>query len=131
MNKSYNTEWPTLKGRLSHPFTSRGEGLRQMKNNGDILTPWAEKELEKYEKIKNMKILKQDEVKELAEDEVKAFVRELSKLSRQYKIIVNACGCCNSPFLTSMSNDDGRYEINIANFDGLTWKEDNNESIGT
>ena len=44
------SEWPTLEGRLSHPLTSRGEALRQMKNNGDILTPWAEKELQKYEK---------------------------------------------------------------------------------
>ena len=43
-------KWPTLEGRLNHPLTSRGEALRQMKNNGDILTPWAEKELEKYER---------------------------------------------------------------------------------
>lgn len=42
-------KWPTLEGRLSHPLTSRGEGLRQMKDNGDILTPLAEKYLKKYE----------------------------------------------------------------------------------
>lgn len=41
-------KWPTLEGRLNHPLTSRGEGLKQMKENGDILTPLAEKELEKY-----------------------------------------------------------------------------------
>lgn len=45
--------WPTLEGRLSHPLTSRGEALRQMKDNGDILTPLAEKYLEKYERIRN------------------------------------------------------------------------------
>ena len=45
--------WPTLEGRLSQPLTSRGEALRQMKNNGDILTPRAEKELEKYEKVRD------------------------------------------------------------------------------
>ena len=43
-------KWPTLAGRLSQPLTSRGEALRQMKNNGDILTPLAERELEKYER---------------------------------------------------------------------------------
>jgi hypothetical protein len=41
--------WPTLEGRLSQPLTSRGEALRQMKDNGDILTPLAEKYLKKYE----------------------------------------------------------------------------------
>lgn len=41
--------WPTLEGRLSQPLTSRGDALKQMKNNGDILSPMAEKELAKYE----------------------------------------------------------------------------------
>ena len=45
-------KWPTLEGRLSQPLTSRGEALRQMKNNGDILTPLAEKSLEKYERTR-------------------------------------------------------------------------------
>jgi len=49
MESCYLTrKWPTLEGRLNHPLTSRGEGLKQMKANGDILTPLAEKELEKY-----------------------------------------------------------------------------------
>jgi hypothetical protein len=43
-------KWPTLEGRLNQPLTSRGEALQQMKANGDILTPWAERELEKYER---------------------------------------------------------------------------------
>ena len=41
-------KWPTLEGRLNQPLTSRGEALLQMKRNGDILTPWAQKELDKY-----------------------------------------------------------------------------------
>ena len=46
-------KWPTLEGRLSQPLTSRGEALRQMKDNGDILTPLAEKYLKKYEETRN------------------------------------------------------------------------------
>ena len=41
-------QWPTLEGRLNQPFASRGEALLQMRNNGDILSPWAEKELERW-----------------------------------------------------------------------------------
>ncbi len=48
-------KWPTLEGRLNQPIVSRGEALRQMKANGDILTPWAEKELQKYEEAQRTK----------------------------------------------------------------------------
>lgn len=41
-------KWPTLEGRLNQPLTSRGEALAQMKANGDILTPLAERYLQKY-----------------------------------------------------------------------------------
>lgn len=41
-------KWPTLEGRLNQPLMSRGEALKQMKANGDVLTPLAEKELEEY-----------------------------------------------------------------------------------
>jgi putative endonuclease len=42
--------WPTLAGRLNQPLTSRGAGgaLLQMKTNGDILSPLAERYLKKY-----------------------------------------------------------------------------------
>lgn len=49
------SKWPTLEGRLNQPLTCRGEAMRQMKNNGDILTPWAEKELQKYEESQRTK----------------------------------------------------------------------------
>ena len=48
--------WPTLEGRLSQPLTSRCEALKQMKANGDILSPLAERYLQKClekEKKKN------------------------------------------------------------------------------
>lgn len=41
-------KWPTLEGRLNHPITTRGEALLQMKNNGDVLTPLAERYLAKF-----------------------------------------------------------------------------------
>lgn len=45
-------KWPTLYGRLNQPFTSEGEAIAQMKANGDVLTPLAEKILKKYEGTK-------------------------------------------------------------------------------
>jgi hypothetical protein len=66
-------------------------------------------------------------MKELEKGEVREFVRELSKLSRRYKISIGGCGCCGSPFLTPMGKSDGRYEV-TKDFDGLHWKMDNDES---
>ena len=50
--------WPTLQGRLNNPITSRYEGLKQMKDRGDILTEDALKQLELfYEKDTKKKSL--------------------------------------------------------------------------
>ena len=45
-------KWPTLEGRLNQPLTSEEEALEQMERNGDILTPYAKKKLEKYRRRK-------------------------------------------------------------------------------
>lgn len=66
-------------------------------------------------------------MKELEKGEVREFLRELSKLSRRHKIVIGGCGCCGSPFLSPMSKDDGRYEVDSKDFDGLHWKKDNDE----
>ena len=36
----------------------------------------------------------------------KAFLAELSLLSNKYKIIIDGCGCCGSPYLVSIHNYD-------------------------
>lgn len=43
-------KWPTLKGRLNQPIATRCDALKQMKANGDTLSDWAERYLEKYER---------------------------------------------------------------------------------
>lgn len=45
--------------------------------------------------------------------ELKDFLRSLSKLSKQTGITIGGCGCCGSPFL-----DQGRATI-----DGLSWDD--------
>lgn len=60
-------------------------------------------------------------MKELSEENVKEFLKELSKLSRRYKVTIAGCGCCGSPFLHSMEKTDGRYEV-TNEFGGLHWK---------
>jgi hypothetical protein len=71
--KTHIINWPTLEDRLKHPLTSRGEALRQMKNNGDILTPLAEKELDKY---MNEEILTEEE---------KEIVLEFASIYKKHK----------------------------------------------
>ena len=31
---------------------------------------------------------------------IEEFLQELTKLSKKYKIYINGCGCCGSPYLT-------------------------------
>ncbi len=52
--KKVNNKWPTIEGRLKHSFKDRGEGLKQMRDRGDILTLSAERELKRY--IRSMDI---------------------------------------------------------------------------
>ncbi len=59
-------------------------------------------------------------------DQAKEFIEELTKLSKMYKIIIGGCGCCRSPFLTSMENDNGEYILNYKSFDGLEWINNKN-----
>lgn len=66
-------------------------------------------------------------MKQLDADQVKNFVRELSKISRKHKIKIGGCGCCGSPFLSPMEKDDGRYEVDSKAFDELKWKRDTDE----
>lgn len=67
-------------------------------------------------------------MKTLEVDNVKEFVKELSKLCRRHKICIGGCGCCGSPYLYRMDKTDGRYEVNDKDFDELRWKRDDDES---
>lgn len=33
------------------------------------------------------------------------FLKELTLLSRKYKIVIGGCGCCTSPFLAAINKD--------------------------
>lgn len=48
------------------------------------------------------------------------FLRELSELTKKYKIVISGCGCCGSPSLNSMTADEenGQYEYQ----DRLKWE---------
>ena len=50
--------WSMLEGRLKQSILSEEEALEQMKSNGDLLTPLAEKMLKKYKKNRNKTIQK-------------------------------------------------------------------------
>jgi hypothetical protein len=54
---------------------------------------------------------------------LKAFLAELSELSRKHKIEIGGCGCCGSPFLFPLTDKelDGRYTLSHAE-DYLRWE---------
>jgi hypothetical protein len=47
------------------------------------------------------------------EDDVKAFLAELSQLSNKYGVGIGGCGCCGSPFLVKhhKGSSCGGYEV--------------------
>ena len=47
---------------------------------------------------------------DLEKDMVDAFLSELSELTRRHKITIDGCGCCTSPFLSSLEDDEDSAE---------------------
>lgn len=55
-------------------------------------------------------------------DDLKGFLRDLSRLSRRYGMYIGGCGCCGSPYLARKNGDvvskelswkteSGKYEV--------------------
>lgn len=78
----------------------------------------------------------------MTEEAVKAFLEELSALTRKHRIEIGGCGCCGSPFL--MEVNDGQvegcnYKISVFQhasgaplwmWEFLTWAEHDDEGNG-
>lgn len=43
------------------------------------------------------------------DEKYKAFLQELSELSKKHKITIGSCSCCDSMWLTKHDNLDGEY----------------------
>lgn len=62
----------------------------------------------------------------MTEEAVKAFLEELSALTRKHRIEIGGCGCCGSPSLTKVRDDqvEGyRYALSGGDpwWSELTW----------
>lgn len=62
-------------------------------------------------------------------EKVKKFIDELETLSRKHGITIDGCGCCDSPYLIFIddNNNNEQYGYSITNskdiyFNGLHWK---------
>jgi hypothetical protein len=53
----------------------------------------------------------------------KAFLIELTALSKKHGIAVDGCGCCGSPFLNTIDSapDEAGYAINPGELNDLRW----------
>ena len=45
--------------------------------------------------------------KTITRSQMNKFLEELSELTKKYNISINGCGCCGSPYLTSLENEAG------------------------
>lgn len=44
-------------------------------------------------------IIMSQKIKKVSDEEVMEFINEYEKLCRKYKIIIDSCGCCASPYI--------------------------------
>lgn len=65
---------------------------------------------------------------EITRDEANAFLKELSELTAKYRIKVDGCGCCSSPYISRCEEGDGSYDdLKQEDFDndwelGISWQ---------
>jgi len=64
---------------------------------------------------------------EIPKEDLKEFLKELSKLTRKHNITIGGCGCCGSPFLMRIKKvTSGKY-VCSDDCEGLSWKDDSDE----
>ena len=62
---------------------------------------------------------------ELTKDQERAFIIELTALTRKHGISIEGCGCCNSPRLEAADTSDERS--GYSNYDHLQWVAPSNK----
>ena len=62
---------------------------------------------------------------EVREETIEAFLRDLTELTRKHRVTIAGCGCCGSPFLYEISDQQvaGKYSTSSDGAD-LTWEVD-------
>jgi hypothetical protein len=51
-----------------------------------------------------------DTINKVKQEEIDAFCKELTELSKKHKILIGGCGCCGSPFLAYLLDENGQYK---------------------
>jgi hypothetical protein len=58
-------------------------------------------------------------------ERVVSFLKDLDELTRKHQIIIQGCGCCGSPYLSSLDYN-GKYQVKSSDdeeFECLEWIE--------
>jgi hypothetical protein len=56
-------------------------------------------------------------------DDVTAFLADLSALTLKHGIKIDGCGCCGSPYLSDLTQEEKDFEYKAPQQECLSWSE--------
>jgi hypothetical protein len=83
-----------------------------MQDLDDLRAHWAKQESER---------------KQMADKLKKAFLADLTELSRKHGRIICGCGCCGSPAIEEHDTSRGRYAETEGEWKDIEWRDDDDQ----
>ena len=65
----------------------------------------------------------------ITDDQIKLFLKELSKLSKKHHIYIGGCGCCGSPYLIASKEYVFKDGYDISCYENLGGNDENGYSV--
>lgn len=65
----------------------------------------------------------------ITDDQIKLFLKELSRLSKKHHIYIGGCGCCGSPYLIASEGYVFKDGYDISDYEDLVGNDEEGYSV--